>query len=47
MGSGAARFLGVGTVGNPILWAQASLWNPHEYDVDEFVRYTAFYMAQG
>ena len=52
--SGAARFLGVGPLGNPVVWAQVSQWNPQDYPRDpedtchgqhEFVRYCAFFMV--
>lgn len=45
MRSGAGRIVGVGPRGNPVLWAQAGLWNPHEYSLEEFVRYVAFFNA--
>jgi len=45
--SGAGRLLGVGPRGNPVVWAQAGRWNPGDYELDEFVRYCAFFMAEG
>jgi hypothetical protein len=46
MDSGNTRFLGVGREGNPVLWAQVSLWTPQHYSKEEFIRYVAFFQHQ-
>jgi hypothetical protein len=29
-----------------VLWSQVSLWRPDKYNLDEFIRYCTFFMAQ-
>lgn len=44
--SGAWRFMGKTDAGSPILWIQAGKWNPHEYKIDEYEKYVAWFCAR-
>eukprot|EP00911_Craspedida_sp_UC1_P002411 UC1_evm1s1800 len=41
--AGCWRFLGVNDQGQPVLLIRVSLWNPHQYDVDEYVRLICYF----
>lgn len=44
--SGTWRFLGKTEAGNPILWVQVAKWNPHEYKIEEYEKYVAWFCAR-
>jgi len=46
MSSGVVRFLGLGRQGHPVLWIQASLWNPQDYAPKEMTQFVTFWLVQ-
>ena len=45
MESGCWRYLGDSDDGSPILEIRTGLWNPHEYDIDTYEKYVAWFVT--